>query len=97
MISPLKALGLVLGMVIIVSFLNAEYSLYILIFSTLVSPEFGTTQGGTPEGRSVLIRLGDILLVITGFSQFAPTAIDKRLELSLRTPLNKSIFSLFMW
>jgi len=93
-ISPLKSFGLILGIIIIiVSFLNTECSLYILIFSMLLSPEFGATRGGIAEGRSVVIRIDDILLVIIGFSWFARTAVDKRLGLFLRTPINKFIFS----
>lgn len=92
-LSPLKMLGLVLGVAIFFfSFISTEIGLYVLIFSMLLSPEFivGSTTGAT-LGRGVTLRLDDILLVFIGLSWLAKMAINKDLGLFLRTPLNKPI------
>lgn len=90
--SPLGSLGIVAGVVIFtVSFLNVEFAIYMVILSMLLSPEFAATEGGIIEGRSIVIRLEDLLLVLIGFSWFARMAVDKSLGLILKTPLNKFI------
>ncbi len=84
----------VMGVAIFVAaFLNSELSLYVLIFSMLLSPEFmaGATEGAT-LGRGVTLRLDDFLLLIIGTSWFLRAAIYKDLGLFLKTPLNKPIF-----
>lgn len=75
------------------AFLRAEWGLYILVFSMLLSPEFvvGETAGGS-LGRGVTLRADDFLLVLIGLSWLARTAVIKDLGLFLRTPLNKPIF-----
>jgi hypothetical protein len=74
------------------SFINAEWGLYILIFSMLLSPEIniGETSGATLQ-RGVTLRIEDFLLVVIGFSWFARNAVNKELGLFLKTPLNKAI------
>ncbi|MBN2570310.1 MAG: O-antigen ligase family protein, partial [Deltaproteobacteria bacterium] len=77
-----------------ISFLNAELSLYLLIAAMLLSPEFmieGLGGGGTTAGRGITLRLDDFLLVVIGIGWFLRTAIDKELGLFLRTPLNVPI------
>ena len=78
--------------IFVVSFVNIEWGLYILIFSMLLSPEFkiGDT-GGASLGRGVSLRFEDFLLVMIGFSWFAKNAVNKNLGLFLKTPLNKPI------
>jgi hypothetical protein len=78
--------------VFIVSFVNIEWGLYILIFSMLLSPEFniGDTEGAS-LGRGVTLRFEDFLLCVIGFSWFAKNAVNKELGLFLKTPLNKPI------
>jgi hypothetical protein len=86
-------IGLSIGCAIfIVSFVNFEWGLYILIFSMLLSPEFtiGETAGGS-LGRGVTLRFEDFLMVVIGFSWFARNAVNKELGLFLKTPLNKAI------
>jgi len=80
--------------IFLVAFINTEFGLYILIFSMLLSPEFGVSQieGGAALGRGVTLRLDDFLLAVIGLSWFAKNAIHKELGLILRTPLNKPIF-----
>ncbi len=85
-------LGLLALVIFIISFVNIEWGLYVLIFSMLLSPEFmaGQTGGGT-LGRGVTLRLEDFLLVVIGLSWFARMAVKKELGLFLKTPLNKAI------
>ena len=83
----------------VASFLSAEFALYALIISMLLSPEFmvgGLTGGGTTSGRGVTLRLDDILLIIIGFSWFLRTAVKKELGLFLRTSLNRPIAYYFL-
>ncbi len=83
------ALTAALGLgVLMVTFTNTDFAIYILIFSMLLSPEFGerTTSGG-----GVTIRIDDIILAIISFTWLAKTAINKELGLFRKTPLNKPI------
>ena len=87
------SIALILGVIlIIVCFLNTTVSLYILIFSMLLGPEFivASTGAGT-AGRGITLRLDDFILMIIGFTWFVKVAIYKDLGLFLKTPLNKPI------
>jgi hypothetical protein len=91
--------GILIGLsivcaIFVVSFVNFEWGLYILIFSMLLSPEFtiGETAGGS-LGRGVTLRFEDLLMVVIGFSWFARNAVNKELGLFLKTPLNKAILA----
>ena len=79
--------------IFVLSFLNIEFGLYVLIFSMLLSPEIniGATGGGS-LGRGVTLRFEDFLLILIGFSWFAKTAVKKEIGLFLKTPLNRAIF-----
>jgi O-antigen ligase len=81
--------------IFIISFISVDASLYVLIFSMLLSPEFGIGGGGGEGGmeakRAIAIRFEDILLVLIGFTWFARMAVYKELGLFLKTPLNKYI------
>jgi len=85
-------MGMVGVIIFLVSFINIEWGLHILIFSMLLSPEFmaGDT-GGASLDRGVTLRVEDFLLAIIGLSWLARNAIDKELGLFLKTPLNKAI------
>jgi len=88
-VAPIYALVAALGLgVLIVTFTNTDFALYILIFSMLLSPEFGsrTTMGG-----GITIRIDDIILAIICFTWLAKTALNKQLTLFKETPLNKPI------
>ena len=87
---PKLAIAAVMGLVLFfVCFTNTEITLYVLVFSMLLSPEFGArgTMGG-----GMTIRLDDILLMLIGFTWLARIAIYKELGLFFRTSLNKPIF-----
>jgi hypothetical protein len=78
--------------IFIVTFINIDWGLYILIFSMLLSPEItiGETAGAS-LGRGVTLRFEDFLLIVIGLSWFAKNAVHKELGLFLKTPLNKAI------
>ena len=80
------ATALIVG---VIAFVNTEVALYILIFSMLLSPEFGER---TVRGEGMTLRTDDFLLVIIGFSWLARMALHKELGLFLRTKLNRPIF-----
>lgn len=75
-------------MIVVISILKTEAALYILIFSMLLSPEIQLSGG---QGKGVILRVDDILLVIIGFSWFAKTALSKEMGLFRKTPLNRAI------
>ncbi len=78
--------------IFILSFINIEWGLYILIFSMLLSPEItiGHTSG-TSLDRGVSLRFEDFLLIVISLSWFAKNAVYKELGLFRKTPLNKAI------
>ena len=83
------SLGLVLGLVVfIASFADTKIALYVLIFATLLSPEFGerSTAGG-----GVTLRLDDFLLLVIAFGQLAKAAVNRDVGPFTWTPLNKYI------
>ena len=87
------SLGIVLGVVIfILSFANVQFATYILIFATLLSPEFGSR---TTSGSGVTVRLDDFLLLVIGFSQLTKAAMYQEVGLFSYTPLNRYI-SIYM-
>src|SRR5574341_443727 len=82
-------LALVLAVFLVV-FIKTEFGLYLVIFSMLLSPEFGS-GGGIAERRQIIIRSEDVLLLVVAFSWFAKTAVNKELGLTLKTKLNRPI------
>jgi len=74
--------------VLILTFINTDFAIYALIFSMLLSPEFGTRTTG---GEGVTIRIDDILLIIILFTWLAKTALYKELGMFKKSPLNKPI------
>ena len=79
--------------VFLVVFVKTELGLYLVIFSMLLSPEITTGSGGLAEGRHVVIRTEDLILLVVAFSWLARTAVNKELGLTLKTRLNRPI----MW
>ena len=79
--------------VFLVVFIKTEFGLYLVIFSMLLSPEIGSSGGGIAEGRRIIIRSEDVLLLVVAFSWFAKTAVNKELGLTLKTPLNRPIMA----
>ena len=73
--------------VFLIVFVRTEFGLYLVIFSMLLSPQLGS-GGMVAEGRRIVIRSEDILLLVVAFSWLAKTAVNKELGLTLKTPLN---------
>jgi len=82
----------------VLTFINTEFALYILIAAMLLGPQFGMegAAGEGVRGRGVTLRVDDFLLVIIGLSWFLKTAVQKEIGLFLRTPLNKPIAYYFL-
>lgn len=76
------------SIILIITLVNTDAALAILIFSMLFSPEI--ILGQIP-GRDIVVRLDDILLAIITLAWFAKTAVNKGLGLFIRTRLNKAI------
>lgn len=77
---------ILIPILIIITFLNTDLALVILIFSMLLSPEL--TLAEVP-GRTVVVRVDDLLLMVVFLSWLAKTAIHKELGMLKYTPLNK--------
>jgi len=73
-----------------IGFLSPGLSLYILIFSMLLSPEIGTRD--MSSGKGFTVRFEDLLLIIMGFAWLARSAVHKEIGLALFTRLNRPIF-----
>ena len=80
-------------LLLIVAFLSTPASLYILVFSMLLSPEFlvGGVGAGATESRGITLRFDDFLLIVIGFVWLAKRAFFKGDTLFARTPLNGPI------
>ena len=79
--------------VFLVVFVKTEFGLYLVIFSMLLSPQFGSGGGAIAEGRRIVVRSEDILLLVVAFSWLAKTAVNKELGLAVKTPLNRPILA----
>jgi hypothetical protein len=93
--SPALSFAVVAGAtVLVVAFFSTTASLYILVFSMLLGPEFiaGGLEGGTATaGRGLTLRFDDFLLLIIGFTWLAKAAVRKDVAQFTRTPLNRPI------
>jgi len=81
-------------LLLLVAFLSPPATLYILVFSMLLSPEFivgGLGGASVTEGRGITLRFDDILLIVIGFAWLAKRALFKEGAPLLRTPLNGPI------
>lgn len=87
--NPMLVAGVVVAIALFVfSFLSPRIALYLLIFSMLLSPEFGARDY---TGRGFTLRFEDILLLIMGFAWLAKSSLFKGIGFIPRTPLNASI------
>ncbi|MDQ6995575.1 MAG: O-antigen ligase family protein [Mariprofundaceae bacterium] len=91
------------AMMLLVSFTSVELTLYLLIFSTLLSPElvFGghseadlaAGKVNTTESRGVTLRLDDILLTLICVTWMFRMALRKEIGIVRETPINQPM----MW
>lgn len=70
------------------AFVRTDFGIYVVIFSMLLSPQFGSKGAGVGAGRGVTFRTEDFVLIVIGLSWLAKTAVNKELNLIARTPLN---------
>jgi O-antigen ligase len=83
------ALALALSaLIFLLTFINTDAGLTVLIFSMLLSPEI---MIGQLPGRDIIIRFDDLLLIVITLAWLAKAAINKGLALFIKTPLNKAI------
>ncbi len=94
-VSSFLVVGALIGVIFLVAcFLSPELGVAVLIMSMLLSPEIGLGGGGGTSvegGRSIVIRIDDILLIILSVSWFARTAIHKDLGLIVTNSLNRPV------
>ncbi|MBI1754682.1 imidazole glycerol phosphate synthase cyclase subunit [Candidatus Azambacteria bacterium] len=85
-------IGAVGGMaLLVISFLSTPLSLYLLVYSMLLGPEFvagGMGGVSATQGRGVTLRFDDFLLAIIGFVWLVKSAIHKEESPVKYTPLN---------
>lgn len=74
--------------IFLLSFLNTDYALVILIFSMMLSPEL---KIGESTLRPIAVRAEDILLFIIFFGWLARVSLHKELGLLRITPINISM------
>ncbi len=87
---PFFVLAAILGLsAFVLCFVSFKLALYMLIFSMLLSPEFGER---TTEGGGATIRLDDLLLVLIAFGWLARTSVHSELSFFRKTSINKWIF-----
>ncbi|MBU0880957.1 MAG: O-antigen ligase family protein [Candidatus Omnitrophica bacterium] len=72
-------------LIFIISFVNTDLALIILIFTMLLSPEF---NAGEVSGRTIKIRADDIFIIIIFLGWIAKMAIHKELGFMKSTRLN---------
>src|SRR2546421_11034101 len=70
------------------AFVRTDFGIYVVIFSMLLSPQFGNKGAGVGAGRGITFRTEDFVLLVIGLSWLAKTAVNKELNLIARTPLN---------
>src|ERR1051326_4690310 len=71
---------------------RTDFGLYVVVFSMLLSPEFGASSGGgIAEGRTIMVRSEDFILIVIGVAWLAKTAVNKELGIVAKTPLNRPI------
>ena len=70
----------------LVGLLHVRLTVYVIIFSMLLSPELGI--GASAGARPVTIRFEDILLILVGFAWLARSAYQKDVGLIRPSPLN---------
>ena len=72
-----------------IAFFRPKLALALLVFSMLLSPEIGL--GAVGQGRNIVVRYDDILLVIIFLSWFARTALFKDKPFITSTPVQTPV------
>jgi len=71
--------------ILILTLVKPDYSLVLLILLMLLSPEI---KIGSVPGRDIVIRIEDLLIVLFFLVWIAKVAINRRLRLITKTPIN---------
>ncbi|MFC1496827.1 hypothetical protein ACFL52_05370, partial [Candidatus Margulisiibacteriota bacterium] len=83
---PFHLMAIIFGLIIfVIALVNTDLALIILIFSMLLSPEINV--GGVP-GRSVVIRIDDLFLIMVFLGWMAKMSLNKELGLLKSSALN---------
>ena len=82
----IPAAGVLIAGLILITLVNPEFGLYVLLLSMLLSPEIRVAE--VPQ-RAVVIRLDDIFLGVIFFTWLLRMALRKELGLLRATPLNR--------
>ncbi len=77
----------------LVTLVNIDIALIVLIFSMLFSPEIPVAQ--LPQ-RAVVVRLDDIFIIFLFFSWLGKMALNKQLGLFKRTPISRPMSAYVM-
>jgi len=77
--------------VAVITFLNPEHGVMILIFSMLLSPELAVAN---VPGRAVTIRIDDLLIMVVFLAWFANISVDKDWKGFVKTPLDAPLILL---
>ena len=83
-------------MVMLIAFTNVELTIYLIILSTLLSPEISISQassGNTTGSRGVTVRTDDILLALVCLTWLFRMAVSKQLNIVRSTPVNRPILA----
>src|SRR5256884_1406636 len=70
------------------AFVRTDFGIYVVIFSMLLSPQFGSKGAGVGPGRGIPVRPEAFVLLVMGSPWRAKPAVNKELTLIARTPLN---------
>jgi len=92
---PTTGLVVAVGaLVLLVAFLSTTASLYLLIVSMLLGPEFlvgGLGGATTAAGRGITLRFDDFLIVVIGLGWFAKVSVHRAGAGITANPLNRWI------
>src|SRR5256884_9797703 len=69
-----------------IAFVRTDWGIYIVIFSMLLSPQFGSKGAGVGAGRGVTFRTEDFVPPVIGLPRLAKTAGNREQTLTARTP-----------
>lgn len=86
------AIGVIAVIVVLFTVIDVEFGIYCLVAGMLLSPEIPLSFIVLPS-REVVVRIDDLMIILVGAVWFAQIAVRGKLDLLVKTPLNKPI----MW
>ncbi len=89
--APGVAIGVIALVVILLTLIDPEFGIYGLIFGMLLSPEIEVPWVNLPS-RKLVIRIDDVMIILTFLAWFARQAATKSGEL-MQTPLNRFLIA----